>query len=125
MRQNKGFTLIELLIVISIIGILAGIIMTPAPQILNKSKDARTKQALSSIRTAISSYWMVNNGVYPKTLEELSPGFIDFVPSNWSGSSFSGVFIYQKETGTVTLADRNGRTDTLPSDARGINYKDY
>lgn len=125
MLKKRGFTLIELLIVISIIGILAGIVMIPAPKLINKSRDAQTKEVLSAIRSAVNSYWMVHDGKYPSNLEELSPDYIKKTPLNWRGSVFSGVFLYNSKKGTVQLADKNGKINNLPKDAQGLNYSDY
>ena len=125
MRVNRGFTLIELLIVISIIGILAGMIMTPAPGLMNKSRDARIKQTLTSFRSAIHGFWMVNDGKYPRTLEELKPDFINEVPVIWRGATCSGIIYYDKNNGNVRLADKDGKFYNLPVDGKGVNYSKY
>ena len=64
--KTKGFTLIELLVVIAIIGMLAGIIIVNVNSARVKSRDARRKADLESIRSAIEMYADAN-GKYPPT----------------------------------------------------------
>ena len=54
--NKKGFTLVELLVVIAIIGILAAIVTLSVSSARAKARDARRKQDLDSIRTAVEIY---------------------------------------------------------------------
>jgi general secretion pathway protein G len=63
-KYKNGFTLIELLIVIAIIGILAVLILVNLQSALEKARDAKRKDALSNIKTAIELYYQVY-GSYP------------------------------------------------------------
>lgn len=67
--KKKGFTLVELLVVITMLGILLGvliIIFNPWLQ-LNKAKDAQRKHDFQQIRTALDQYYNDNN-CYPQSL---------------------------------------------------------
>ena len=121
----RGFTLIELLIVISIIGILAASLITPAPRLIDKARDVQVKQELHSIRVAIKNYWTVHNGKYPSSLKELIPDYIEKIPEKWQGSRASGVFVYFPEKGQVLLGDLQGRVGVLPLDKNGKDYDEY
>lgn len=59
---KKGFTLIELLVVIAIIGILAGIVLASLGSARSGANDAKTKEQLSSLRTAMETYYGSNGG---------------------------------------------------------------
>lgn len=55
--KNRGFTLIELLVVISIIGILSGIILVGLSIARDRARDARVKEELINLRTAMELYY--------------------------------------------------------------------
>jgi prepilin-type N-terminal cleavage/methylation domain-containing protein len=57
----RGFTLIELLVVIAIIGILASIVLVSLSSARGGANDARIKEQLSGMRTAMETYYLTNN----------------------------------------------------------------
>ncbi len=63
-RNRLAFTLIELLTVISIIGVLAGMVVGLAPVASARMKEARVRGELAGLVTAIESY-KAKFGVYP------------------------------------------------------------
>lgn len=62
--QRAGFTIIEILIAISIIAILASIGGIAFNNALEKGSDARRKQDLKTVRTALLDYYL-DNQAYP------------------------------------------------------------
>lgn len=64
-KQNYGFTLIEILVVLSIIGILAGLIMTGFGAARKAARDTQRKSNLAQYKSALESYSANNNGIYP------------------------------------------------------------
>lgn len=77
---SSGFTLIELLLVLVILGILASIVV---PKFSGVSANAQNKAAATQISTFATSLDMfeVDNGHYPKTLNDLNVQPRD--ASNW------------------------------------------
>jgi general secretion pathway protein G len=69
-NRNQGFTLIELMVVITIIGLLAGITSVSVMKYLREAKVETTKQKMRNIVTAIQSFQMKKNRI-PSTLSEL------------------------------------------------------
>ncbi|MDP3883147.1 MAG: FISUMP domain-containing protein [Candidatus Staskawiczbacteria bacterium] len=59
-RFFSGFTIIELIIVISIIGVLSGIIAVYAVGYIGKSKDSRIKEEVSEISKGAAMYYANN-----------------------------------------------------------------
>ncbi len=62
--RQSGFSLVELLTVISIIGLIAGLVVGVGPAVQRKMREARVKSDLSQIVTAIENY-KAKFGVYP------------------------------------------------------------
>jgi len=121
---NRGFTLIELLIVLTVLSILVSILAPKAPRAVKKARDSGVMLLLSNIRTAINSYYLVNNGKYPKSLKELIPKFIKQIPETWQGSNAKGKIGYNSQNGEVILLDETGSKCKI-KDIRGIPYGEY
>ena len=106
MKIKKGFTLIELLIVISVIGILTGVLIS----ILNPSLfqgrafDARRSAVLSDIGTAAESYY-AEIGSYPTSTSLLTP--------------------YLKNSSWPVDVPRTGNTYVLGSDTSSVKFCVY
>lgn len=66
-RTTKGFTLIELLIVITIIGILAGIVLSimNAPLFKNKAKDSVRQTNIKKLSSGINAHF-ASTGLLPQ-----------------------------------------------------------
>lgn len=54
-QNNKGFSLVELIIVIAIMGILVGVVGTQVVPYMERSREAKDQQVLSSVATAVTS----------------------------------------------------------------------
>lgn len=74
LKLSSGFTLIELLVVMSILAVLAGTIVVATNNARDKGKDARRKQDLQSISSALVAFY-VDHHVYPPT--DTSKPYID------------------------------------------------
>ena len=78
--MRKGFTLIELLIVIMVISILIGIALPRFRGMREEGLIAQAKGELRTLQTAVESYCIHNNNVYPTTfpddIEGASPDII-------------------------------------------------
>lgn len=64
--QRQGFTLIELMVVVSIIALLSALAVTSVGGALRKARDARRKNDIKAIKTAMEFYYQ-ENGFYPNT----------------------------------------------------------
>jgi prepilin-type N-terminal cleavage/methylation domain-containing protein len=64
--KQKGFTLIELLVVISILGVLVGLIVNNLNDARARARDARKKQNLNQLKTALRLYYN-DYQTYPAT----------------------------------------------------------
>jgi type IV pilus assembly protein PilA len=60
-RERKGFTLIEILVVIGILGILAAIAIPQYNKVRTKGMNAAATSALSSLKVAQESYFLVHD----------------------------------------------------------------
>lgn len=76
--NEGGFTLIELLVVVGILAVLAAIAAPRITEVINKSKEARSKADLKVISGALERYYSDNNK-YPEKLDDLkAKGYIKF-----------------------------------------------
>jgi len=101
---SKGFTLIELLVVIAIIGVLAAVVIVNLNVARAKSRDARRKSDLDSMRTALEMY-SDRNGRYP-------------VNSNWQTSA-PGIWINDTSIPSIPLVPEF--ISVLPLDPKNVN----
>jgi len=77
MTNKRGFTLIELLVVISILGVLAGLIVNNLNDSRARARDARRKQNLNQMKTALRLYYN-DYQVYPES-DNCGSGKINYI----------------------------------------------
>jgi prepilin-type N-terminal cleavage/methylation domain-containing protein len=85
---KHGFTLIELLIVMTVLGILAGLALASYGGVQEKARDSKRKQELSALKKALNLYADNNNGVFPGQ----SPGTLCIITTqggSWQASGCS------------------------------------
>lgn len=83
--MKKGFTLIELIVVIAIIGTLAGLIVNNLNDARLRARDAKRKQELNSLKTALRLYYN-DNQTYPFNLSVDLTEYIKVMPEYKPGS---------------------------------------
>ena len=79
--SEKGFTLIELIIVVTIIGILAGLAIVNVKFAQRKAREAALMDNLSTMRKAIDNFY-ADKQRYPSDLNELVPNYIRAIPKD-------------------------------------------
>lgn len=70
-RAQRGFTLIELIVVVTIIGILAGIAISNVKWAQQKAREAALRHDLFEMRKAIDDYY-ADKQHYPDSLQTLA-----------------------------------------------------
>jgi prepilin-type N-terminal cleavage/methylation domain-containing protein len=84
--MKKGFTLIELLVVVLIIGILAAVALPQYEKAVTRSRLGTLKAIVESVIKNGEEYYLAN-GVYPKSVEDLTvqpPAFTSKkIEGNW------------------------------------------
>ncbi len=78
---QKGFTLIELIVVVTIIGLLAGIAVANVKFAQRKAREAVLMDSLSTMRKAIDNFY-ADKQRYPNDLNELVPNYIRKIPKD-------------------------------------------
>ena len=78
---QRGFTLIELIVVVTIVGILAGLALINVRYAQQKAREAALRDNLFQMRKALDNFY-ADKQRYPSTLEELVPGYIRKIPSD-------------------------------------------
>ena len=80
MKRDKGFTLLELLVVIGIIALLVGIATVSYGAAQVRTRDARRRADLNSMKDALEQYYSANSFVYP---DICSAAEADFLKGPW------------------------------------------
>lgn len=76
---QRGFTLIELIVVVTIIGILAGVAIVNVKYAQRKAREAALKDNLFKMREALDNFY-ADKQRYPTDLNELVPNYIRRIP---------------------------------------------
>jgi general secretion pathway protein G len=79
--SQSGFTLIELIIVVTIIGILAGLAIVNVKFAQRKAREAALMDNLATMRKAIDNFY-ADKQRYPSDLNELVPNYIRKIPAD-------------------------------------------
>ena len=79
--RQKGFTLIELMVVISIIGVLAGIAVVQVKNMQRKARETALRKDLADMRAAIDNFY-ADKQRYPADLNELVPKYLRSIPKD-------------------------------------------
>ena len=88
--MKKGFTFIEILVVVTIIGLLAGIGAVSYSQFTKSSRDARRKADVENLRAALEMYRSNSTtSSYPDRINDLIGSYIDAVPTDPKGTSYT------------------------------------
>ncbi|MFO1437854.1 MAG: type II secretion system protein [Verrucomicrobiaceae bacterium] len=72
-HSPHGFTLVELLVVVTIIGILAGLVISQAPKLMQQSRELEVRNVIVSLQTGIRNYQTEYNR-FPLDPAQLSSG---------------------------------------------------
>ena len=89
-KDDRGFTLVEILVVITIIGLIMGLI---GPRVLNYLTESKAKAAriqIESLASALDLYFL-DNGRYPTSAESIN-ALVQRPPSAqaWNGPYLKG-----------------------------------
>jgi general secretion pathway protein G len=79
--SQRGFSLIELIVVVTIIGILAGIALINVGTAQRKARETALRENLHQMRKAIDNFY-ADKQRYPADLQELVPNYIRKIPKD-------------------------------------------
>jgi len=122
-RRDRAFTLVELLIVISIIGVLMGILLPAVSRAREQAKVVTVNAELRQIGLCLDMYMQANQGKHPPTRQDCAMGWEDhqlppelveggYLPRPAEGSGMS-----------VGIEDRYNRSNTYKYWAVGELYQ--
>ena len=80
-KTQHGFSLIELIVVVTIIGILAGIALINVGTAQRKARETALRENLFQMRKAIDNFY-ADKQRYPSDLNELVPNYIRKIPND-------------------------------------------
>ena len=100
--SQTGFTLVELLVVISIVGLLAGLMSVAIPRAMEAGKKAKVKGELTAIVAAVKAY----KQEYGK----------------WPGSTFTSDTTYQDGQSMELLAALSGTNSSAVENPKSVRF---
>ena len=100
--SQTGFTLVELLVVISIVGLLAGLMSVAIPRAMESGKKAKAKGELTAIVAAVKAY----KQEYGK----------------WPGSTFTSDTTYQDGQSMQLLAALSGTNSSAVENPKSVRF---
>ena len=100
--SQTGFTLVELLVVISIVGLLAGLVTVGVPRAMEAGKKAKVKGELTAIVAAVKAY----KQEYGK----------------WPGSTFTSDTTYQGGQSMQLLAALSGTNSSAVENPKSVRF---
>ena len=114
---QQGFTLIELIVVVTIIGILAGVAIANVKWAQQKAREAALRHDLFELRKGIDDYY-ADKQKYPENLEALKTAhYLRSIPKD----PITGVADWKEEAATIdpTGSDPNAAPvdPTTPQDS--------
>lgn len=107
-KRSAGFTLIELMVVVSIIGVLAGIAVVQVKNMQRKARETALLKDLHDMREAIDNFY-ADKQRYPADLNELVPKYLKSIPKD----------PITKQTDWETVAQQPDADDQSNVDASG------
>ena len=113
-RTDRGFTLVELLVVVTILGLLVGIVVYSLADAIDRGRQKRTVAELRALATAVESY-AVDFQCYPRGTEggteqlegRLSPTYMRTIPRVDGWRESIGVLL-ESSGATYTLFSGGG-----------------
>ena len=90
--KSNSFTLVELLVVISIIGLLAGLGLPAINGAIQAGKKAEVAAMAESIKTAVNSYYAEYSSYPSNTSGKTDKTFLDLISTtNTNGGNYRGI----------------------------------
>jgi type IV pilus assembly protein PilA len=117
-NDKKGFSLVELIIVMAIMAILVGIVASQVLPYMDKSRQSKDQQVLSSICTDLVSATAQSG----KALESTAAAGVDVSADSWGNADWNKV---RKQYADLQNIDTSGDSFVLPTYASfGLGSKE-